>query len=216
MKQFIIYLVVAPILVIVAALYILFSEPKKNVSHWWNPDRETYVMFSIVQQHHKGSIEIRARGKNFFKPGVPFKGEWLLWNNSFFERTFRVHFFIYDERYSQWVRYTMKDKAEIITLAPMEDKLITTIGYVDPEVMSFEREMYKEHRGWKKVTKFIPMSRSVTINIVISNADQPQPVLPKKFKTAKTATQHEGGSVEVDPGLRVGEDDDDGTFDSGY
>ncbi len=217
MRQFIIYLVVAPILVVAAALYILFSEPKKDITHWWNPDRETYVMFSIVQQHHKGSIEVRSRGKDFFKPGVPFKGEWLIWNNSFFERTFRVHFFIYDERYSQWIRYTTKGKSEIITLAPMEDKLITTIGYVDPEVMSFEREMYEQHRGWKKVTKFIPMSRSVTINIVISNADQPQPDLPKKSKHSKIIVQHEDGSEElVDPGLRVGEHEQDDIYDSGY
>ena len=82
MRQFFIYLVAAPLLVLAIALYIVFAEPTKKSYYWWGPERETYVMFSIVQQHHKGSIEIRARGKNFFKPGVPFKGEWMIWNNS--------------------------------------------------------------------------------------------------------------------------------------
>tara|TARA_B100000579_G_scaffold244065_1_gene200305 strand:- start:469 stop:1191 length:723 start_codon:yes stop_codon:yes gene_type:complete len=203
MRQFFIYLVAAPLLVLAIALYIVFAEPTKKSYYWWGPERETYVMFSIVQQHHKGSIEIRARGKNFFKPGVPFKGEWMIWNNSFFERKFRVHFWIYDKKYRRWVKFTNKDKEQIITLAPMEDVLVSTIGYIDPEVMLFEREVYKTQKGFKK----LPNSRAVTVNIVITDPDKETPDLsPKKFKQSKTTVQHEDGTVEVvDPGLRVGE-----------
>ena len=202
MRQFFIYLVAAPLLVLAIALYIVFAEPTKKTHYWWGPERETYVLFSIVQKHHKGSIEIKSRGKDFFKPAVPFKGEWLIWNNSFFERSIRVSFWIYDKKYRRWLKFTQKDKEQIITLAPMEDTLVTTIGYIDPEVMTFERTVYDRNKGFKT----LPNSRAVTLNIVITDPDKPLPDFsPKKFKPSKTAIQHEGGSVEVDPGLRVGE-----------
>ena len=209
MKQFILYLVVAPLIIMATVLYFWFAKDKKPVYYWWNSDRETYVMFSTVQLHHKGSIEIRSRGKDFFKPGVPFKGEWLIWNNSFFAKKFRVHLWIYNKKFQRWTKYTLKDQEQIITLAPMEDILISTIGYIDPDVMSFERWTYEQSAKKNNVGfKLLPNSRSVTINIVISDPDAPAPTFPKKKTVKKNATNAWMGDPLVDPGLRVGEDPD--------
>lgn len=207
MRQFILYLAVAPLLIILLVLYWWFGRDTTQKTYWWNPDRETYVMFSTVQQEHKGSIEVRSRGKDFYKVGVPFKGEWLIWNNSFFERTFRVHIWIYDKKFNAWTEHTLNGKEQIITLAPMEDILITTIGYVDPEVMSYERLVYAQSKkgnntGWK----ILPNSRSVTLNLVISDHTQPKPTFSKKKKlSTKLITNSSGFEETVDPGLRVGE-----------
>jgi len=210
MRQFLLYLVVAPLIIMGTVLYFWFSQNKVTAHYWWNPDRETYVMFSIVQQHHKGSIEVRSKGKNFYKVGVPFRGEWLIWNNSFFEKKFRVHLWIYNKKFQKWTKHTLKDQEQIITLAPMEDILISTIGYIDPDVMAYERWTYeqsakKNHVGFK----WLPNSRSVTINIVISDPEQPAPTFAKKKIKSKNATNAWMGTDLVDPGLRVGEDPDD-------
>jgi hypothetical protein len=190
---------VAPILVIALALYLWFyHQPNKSRSFWWQPDRETYVMFGTVQQFHRGSIEVRARGKDFYKVGVPFKGQWLIWNNSFSERTFRIHIWIYDKKFQHWTEYTLKAQEYIITLAPMEDILIETIGYINPDIMVFERKAVKHD------FKLIPHTRSITLNMVISNPDQPAPEFTRKAGKIKETqpVEREG----VDPGLRVGED----------
>ena len=213
MKQFILYLVVAPLLIMGTVLYFWFAKDKRPAHYWWNSDRETYVMFSTVQQHHRGSIEVRSKGKDFFKPGVPFKGQWLIWNNSFFEKKFRVHLWIYNKKFQRWTKYTLKDQEHIITLAPMEDILISTIGYIDPDVMAFERWTYEQSAKQNNVGfKHLPNSRSVTINIVISDPEKPAPTFSKKKIVKKNATNAWMGDPLVDPGLRVGElpeDDDD-------
>lgn len=209
MKQFIIYLVVAPLIIMGTVLYLWFAKDKKPVHYWWNSDRETYVMFSTVQQHHRGSLEVRSKGKDFFKPGVPFKGQWLIWNNSFFERKFRVHLWIFNQKFQRWTKYTLKDQHHIITLAPMQDTLISTIGYIDPDVMSFERWTYDQSAKKNNVGfKHLPNSRSVTIYIVISDPDKPAPVFPKKKIVKKNASNAWTGDPLVDPGLRVGEDNE--------
>tara|TARA_B100000579_G_scaffold85400_1_gene66759 strand:- start:157 stop:867 length:711 start_codon:yes stop_codon:yes gene_type:complete len=221
MRQFILYLVVAPLIVIATVLYFWFDSQKVTKKYWWNPDRETYVMFSTVQQEHKGSIEVRSRGKDFFKVGVPFKGEWLIWNNSFFERTFRIHIWIYDKKFNAWTEYTLNGKEHIITLAPMEDILVSTVGYIDPDVMWYERWTYKQSdKGNHKGFKLLPNARSVTLNLVISDHTQPKPDFSKKkIKSSKLITSSTGESEMVDPGLRVGEheaDNPDDEYDHYY
>jgi hypothetical protein len=201
MKQFIIYLVVAPLIIMGTVLYLWFAKDKKPVHYWWNSDRETYVMFSTVQQHHRGSLEVRSKGKDFFKPGVPFKGQWLIWNNSFFERKFRVHLWIFNQKFQRWTKYTLKDQHHIITLAPMQDTLISTIGYIDPDVMSFERWTYDQSAKKNNVGfKHLPNSRSVTIYIVISDPDKPAPVFPKKKDREKECLERLDGRSSCGPG----------------
>lgn len=211
MKQFIIYLVVLPLLVIATVLYLWLSRNDRPVSYWWNSDRETYVMFSTVQKHHRGSVEIRSKGKDFFKVGHPFKGQWLIWNNSFFEKKFRVNFWIYNTKFQRWVMYTLKDQEQIITLAPMEDIVVSTIGYIDPDVMAFERWTYKQSAKKNHVGfKHLPNIRSVTINIVISDPAEPAPTFGKKKTPKPTNVIHQTNAwTGVDPGLRVGEPSDD-------
>ena len=57
----------------------------------------------------------------------------------------------------------------------MEDILIETIGYINPDIMLFERKAVKHD------FKLIPHTRSITLNIVISNPDQPAPEFTRKL-----------------------------------
>jgi hypothetical protein len=181
MRQLIIYLIVAPILVMSTVLYFWFNQPEKKSHYWWDPERETFIMFSVNQRHHKGSIEIRSKGKDFFKVGHPFKGQWLIWNNSFFEKKVRVHIWIYDERYRAWIEHTLKDSELVITLAPMEKRLVDVIGYLDPEVMWYERWVYANDVGYD----ILPNARSVTLSLVISDPAKDRPDLTAIQKKAR-------------------------------
>jgi hypothetical protein len=202
MRQLILYLIAAPLLLVAIGAFIYFKEPKKSEYYWWGPDRETYVMFSTVQQFQKGVIEVRARGKDFYKPGVPFKGEWLVWNNSFFPVTVRLHIWIYDQKFETWTEFTLKDKSEIITLAPMAEYHIETIGYINPDIMTEERIS-----GFK----IVPTTRSITLNLIVSNPDQPQPDLHLAMKLKKLENAERNSEEEIDAdrsGSRVNAYDD--------
>ena len=64
MRQFIIYLVVAPILVVAAALYILFSEPKKDITFV----NGAPVMTDKLEESQKNNILDKIPMKKF---GIP-------------------------------------------------------------------------------------------------------------------------------------------------
>ena len=162
-KPLFVYLILLP-LVVIAILLWSWNESNKRYRtpiSYWDESRETYVRFATVQTHARGTVEIHSRGKDFFKPGITFMGEWLIWNKGDKEVSLQLHLWMYDDRMREWVKYTGGKQVYTITLKPGEKAMMSTVGYIDPYII------------WDLHNQ--PLSRSATINLVVSNPKFPVP-----------------------------------------
>lgn len=188
----------------------------------YNKISERQLTFSVIQKVFYGDIKVQKPDSEFVMPGHTYVKTWLVSNTSTEEITVPLKLVVYLHP-TQLQFVVLSHLPSEIKVAPGDTVPVTVYGYIDPEIYvadmktlhppypalattvnlliyDVEKESYWKEKGYRYMIEH---------GNELDSTKQATPELSNSFTQSYSYNDDPNAVENIDPGYRVGEDDDD-------
>ena len=222
MKKLLDYMIGIPLLVLIVA-GLIWGTVQTLQPTTYNKISERQITFSVIQKVFYGDIKVQKPESEFVMPGHTYVKTWLVSNTSTEEITVPLKLVVYLHP-TQLQFVVLSHLPSEIKVAPGDTVPVTVYGYIDPEIYVVDTETLKPPYP----------ALATTVNLLIYDINkesywkekgyrymiehgnemedrkQTSPQLSNSFTQTYEYRPDDPNAIEnLDPGTRVGEDEDD-------
>tara|TARA_B100001093_G_C26731485_1_gene972468 strand:+ start:311 stop:1036 length:726 start_codon:yes stop_codon:yes gene_type:complete len=224
MKKLLDYMIGIPLLVLIVA-GLIWGTVQTLQPTTYNDISERQITFSVIQKVFYGDIKVQKPESEFVMPGHTYVKTWLVSNTSTEEITVPLKLVIYLHP-TQLQFVVLSHIPSEIKVAPGDTVPVTVYGYIDPEIYVVDKQTLKppypaiattvnlliydsnKESYWKEKGYRYMIENGNEVND--DDRKQTTPQLSNSFTQTYDYRPDNPNAIEnVDPGNRVGEDDDD-------
>ena len=211
-----------PLLVLIVA-GLIWGTVQTLQPKTYNNIAERQITFSVIQKVFYGDIKVQKPDSEFVMPGHTYVKTWLVSNTSTEEITVPLKLVVYLHP-TQLQFVVLSHLPSEIKVAPGDTVPVTVYGYIDPEIYVVDTETLKPPYPALATTVNLLIYdinkesywKEKGYRYMIEHGDemedrkQTSPQLSNSFTQTYEYRPDDPNAIEnVDPGYRVGEDDDD-------
>jgi len=221
MKKLLDYMIGIPLLVLIIA-GLIWGTVQTLQPTTYNKISERQLTFSVIQKVFYGDIKVQKPDSEFVMPGHTYVKTWLVSNTSTEEITVPLKLVVYLHP-TQLQFVVLSHLPSEIKVAPGDTVPVTVYGYIDPEIYvadmktlhppypalattvnlliyDVEKESYWKEKGYRYMIEH---------GNELDSTKQATPELSNSFTQSYSYNDDPNAVENIDPGYRVGEDDDD-------